>query len=164
MLGYQLAARVGVIASLSGILGGRIEHTDKTTMGGGVAGSLTGTLLALPETLNRPFVLASLTFGHARSSAISDDGKSHDWIASDLRAGLMVGKTFASNIVPFAVARAFAGPVQWRLADREVTGGDLHHYAVGLGATYRIPGAIDAFVELLPLGEQSVSAGASFPF
>ena len=37
-------------------------------------------------------------------------------------------------------------------------------YTVGAGASYRIPGKLDLFVEALALGEQSASAGASLSF
>jgi hypothetical protein len=88
----------------------------------------------------------------------------YDWTASDARIGIMVGKTFAERVVPFVAARAFLGPVDWKLRGVDVRGSDLHHYAVGGGTSYRIPGKLDLFAEVIALGEQSASLGVSVPF
>ena len=98
------------------------------------------------------------------ADAKSDDGENHKWSATDLRAGIMVGKTFADRLVPFLAARAFAGPVNWHLGGEDVTGSDVYHYTVGAGFTFRMPGVLDAFAEAMPIGAQSLTLGASASF
>jgi hypothetical protein len=49
--------------------------------------------------------------------------------------------------------------VSWTIDGRDETGGDTHHYTVGAGASVRLPGRIDLFVEGSPLGERSFSLG-----
>lgn len=164
ILGYQASTRLGIVGSVGAILGGSVDHGAEGDVGGGVVGSLTATYLGLYETDSRPFLLGSLTLGHSRASAVSDDRMRYDWIATDLRAAAMVGKTVAGRFVPFASARVFAGPVSWRLGGERVTGSDLYHYTIGLGASYRIPGKLDLFAEVLGLGEESASLGASVSF
>lgn len=164
ILGYQLSTRTGVVASVGAILGGSVDSTSEGDVGKGVVASATVTYLPFFETESRPFILGSLTLGHSRTTAVSDDSMSYDWTATDARLGIMVGKTFADRIVPFAAARAFAGPVFWTLGGEDVAGGDLYHYAVGAGCSYRVPGKLDLFAELIALGEKSASVGASVPF
>ncbi len=163
-LGWQVSPPWGLVLSVGGILGGNVSVDMERDVGAGFIGSLTGTWLPVFETARRPFVLASLTFGGATTTAQSDDGEFHRWTAFDLRAGLMVGKTLADYFVPFAAVRGFAGPVSWKIGGEDVTGGDVHHYAVGAGLALRIPGRFDLFGELLPLGEQSVNLGGTLSF
>ncbi len=163
-LGYQISTRTGVVGTAGGILGGTVDHGAEGDIGSGVVASVSATYLALFETEKRPFVLGSMTFGHSRTSAVSDDMQRHDWTAFDLRAGVMVGKTISDNFVPFASARVFGGPVSWQLGGEDVVGSDKYHYTVGLGATFRIPGKLDLFAEVLGLGEQSASVGGSVAF
>ena len=163
-LGWQRSARWGLVASLGAILDGSVDSGTKRDVGPGVIGSVSVTWLPLFESERGPFLLASLTLGGATTTAVSDDGQAHRWSAFDLRAGLLLGKTFAERFVPFVTARGFGGPVFWRLGGETVTGTDVHHYAVGAGFTFRVPGALDLFAELLPLGEQSASVGAVLAF
>lgn len=164
ILGYQLSTRAGLVASAGGILGGTVNHGTEGDIGSGLVVSLSANYLALYETDTRPFLLGSVTFGHSRTSAVSDDNMRHDWNAFDMRAGLMVGKTISDQFVPFASARAFAGPVSWKLGGEDVVGTDKYHYTLGLGATFRIPGKLDLFAEVLGLGEKSASVGGSVSF
>ncbi len=164
LLGYQVSTRVGVVASAGAILGGSVNHGAEGDVGMGVMASISASYLALYETEWRPFVLGSLTIGYSRTSAVSDDNARHTWTASDLRPGLMVGKTIAQRFVPFVAARVFGGPVKWKLGGESVTGSDKYHYTVGGGITYRIPGTLDLFVEAMGLGEKSGSLGVSVAF
>ena len=163
-LGYQVTARLGITASAGAILGGTVVHSAEGEVGRGVAGSLSLNYLALFESDSRPFLATSITLGAATSSPVSDDGQRHRWTAGDLRLGAMVGKTFFDRLVPFASARAFAGPVSWNLGGEDVLGSDIHKYTVGAGALFHIPGSWAFFAEALPLGEQSASLGGSLSF
>jgi hypothetical protein len=62
------------------------------------------------------------------------------------------------------VARAFGGPVFWRINGAKVRGGDAHHYAIGAGITVRLPARMDLIAEVVPLGEQSAIAGVTYRF
>ncbi len=163
-VGYQLSTRWGVVGSLGGILGGTVTTDVEGDIGTGITGSISGTYLAMYEGEKKPFILGSLTFGSSRTSVVSDDTMEHTWQAFDLRAGCMVGKTFAERFVPFASARVFGGPVLWTLGGEDVIGSDIYKYTLGAGFTYRIPGTFSIFVEALPVGEQSASLGASMTF
>jgi hypothetical protein len=79
--------------------------------------------------------------------------------AIDVRAGLMVGKTFWNTLSPYAVARAFGGPVIWGYQGQTLTGTDLYHFQVGAGLVTILPRGFDVFVEGVPLGERAVTLG-----
>jgi hypothetical protein len=132
-------------------------------VGTGVIGSVSGSWLAVFEKPRRPFLAFSLTAGASTTTAGSDDDRRRRLTAADLRAGVMAGKTFG-RLVPFVAARAFAGPVSWRLGGQRVTGGDVHHYAVGAGFTLRLPARMDLVAEVMALGEQSVTAGVTYRY
>ncbi len=159
-----MSTRVGLVATAGAILGGSVNHGTEGDVGTGVMASISASYLALYETESRPFVLGSLTIGYSRTSAVSDDNTRHTWTAGDVRPGLMVGKTIAQRFVPFATARVFGGPVKWKLGGESVTGSDKYHYTLGGGLTYRMPGVLDLFVEVMGLGEQSASLGLSVAF
>jgi len=91
---------------------------------------------------------------------VSDDGEEHALSAFDARVGAMVGKTFGP-LTPYAVARAFGGPVSWTLGGEEVSGGDAHHYTVGAGAALRLGRRLNLGVEGMALGERSATLSAS---
>ncbi len=163
IVGYQSTTKLGFVASVGAILGGKVEHASTEDFDKGFLGSGTVTYLPLFETETRPFIMGSFTIGYSRTKAVSDDGMSHAWSATDARLGLLVGKTFAERYAPFVAARGFAGPVSWTVGGEDAVGSDVYHYAVGAGASYRIPGKLDFFAEVIALGEQSASLGMSMP-
>jgi hypothetical protein len=144
--GSSFSVEGGIGALVAGTLGG-------VDLDPGAAFSLTGSWLALTETEVRPFVLGTLT-----ASVLTAPGLT----AGDFRAGVVVGKTFFERLTPYLAARVFGGPV-YRDGVSGV-GNDAHHYAIGAGATLRLPGAFDVFVEGSPLGERSLNAGAGLRF
>lgn len=146
--------RLGWTASVGGIVAGRIDNRD--LVGGGTA-SAAITWLALYEGARRPFIAVSGSLGTAYVRAVGDDMQRHWWWASDLRAGVMVGKTLWDRIVPYAAVRAFGGPVFWTLAGDDVVGGDQYHVTVGAGLVVRLPRDADLALEVMPLGERSAS-------
>jgi hypothetical protein len=159
-LGYHPTATLGLDVGLGALLDGTVTTggTDHDLSAGFIA-SVTGSWLALPEKDLRPFVLVALT-----ASVATADTDVARLTALDLRAGLVVGKTFFTRLTAYAAVRVFGGPVSWRIAGDDVTGGDEHHYAVGAGATLRLPGALDVFFEGSPLGERSLNAGIGVSF
>lgn len=83
--------------------------------------------------------------------------------ACDARASFTLGTTLGKAIAPYAALRAFAGPVFWRHRGEAVLGSDRYHLqlAAGILATTRW---LDAFVEIAPVGERSVTVGVAASF
>jgi hypothetical protein len=84
--------------------------------------------------------------------------------AIDLRAGLTVGKTFFDALSPYAVLRAFGGPVLWSYAGQHVTASDRYHVQLGAGLLTTLPRGFDVFVEGVPLGERALTLGLGRAF
>jgi hypothetical protein len=100
---------------------------------------------------------SALSFAAARTQLA--DEPSVGYQAFDLRLGGEFGLQLAEIFRPYAVMRAFGGPVYWHHLGEAVTGTDTHHYQVGAGAGVRLAKAVNLFVEGIPLGEQAVSFG-----
>lgn len=83
--------------------------------------------------------------------------------AIDARVALTVGEVFADTFAPYATLRGFGGPVLWERAGMELNGSDKYHYAVGVGALVT-SGSVDAFLEIVPLGERSLNTGIALSF
>lgn len=151
-LSRQLGPRTGLQLAAGAILDGEIAGAD---LDPGFLLTAGASYLALYERRVRPFVLLSASLGVARSTAAGDAL----W-AGDLRVGIAVGKTFFSVISAYVVARGFAGPVLWG----DLDGTDVHHHVVGGGGVIRPGAGIEVFAEAAPLGERSVTVGASVAF
>lgn len=89
---------------------------------------------------------------------------SAQYTAFDLRLGGALGLNVAGFFHPFALVRAFGGPVFWRYEGRAVTGTDVHHYQLGAGFGFELGKRCSLLAEIVPLGEQALSAGASCAF
>ncbi len=74
---------------------------------------------------------------------------------STSRGGLTLGKSFWNTLSPYAVFRAFGGPVIWSYAGSAVLAGDLYHVQLGAGMVTALPRGFDVFVEGVPLGERA---------
>jgi hypothetical protein len=84
-----------------------------------------------------------------------------NYFASDLRFGGLASWNIKGKVFPYFSGRVFGGPVKWELDEIEVTGTDIHHYQLAIGAAVQIGGR-GAFVEWAGLGEKSLSAGLSY--
>lgn len=82
------------------------------------------------------------------------------YTALDIRVGLAAGYTFLERITPYAVVRAFGGPVFYG----GLFGTDLFHFQLGAGLVVGLPLGLDLSVEFIPLGEQRISAGVGVSF
>lgn len=100
---------------------------------------------------------ATLSFAAARTQ-LNDDA-TVGYRAFDLRLGGEFGVQLANIFRPYAIARAFGGPVFWRYEGRSVRGHDTHLYQLGAGASLRLAKSLNVFVEGVPLGERAVSLG-----
>ena len=84
--------------------------------------------------------------------------------AFDLRVGALVGLTLADRFRPYALVRAFGGPVYWRYQGNPVTGTDAYHVQLGGGMSVAAFGGFAVFAEGVPLGERGASGGAALAF
>jgi len=113
-----------------------------------------------------PFVLlgGSLAFAYARTYDERDSATKTPYSAGDIRLSAVVGKTFFDAMSPYVVARAFGGPIFWRIEGKDITGTDRYHFQAGLGLSVSARQGLDAFAEVIPVGEKSVSCGLGFSF
>lgn len=105
---------------------------------------------------------SSLSFATARTQLGNESTEAYT--AFDLRVGAQAGLQLANVLRPYALVRAFGGPVYWRYQGEAVTGTDTHHYQLGAGLAVRLTKALSAFAEGVPLGERAVALGAGVAF
>lgn len=118
----------------------------------------------LPGVGWEPFVMLSVAGSVSTSATTSElTGEEARLTALDARVAVVAGEVFADTFAPYAALRGFGGPIFWERGQREVSGSDKYHYAVGIGALVTA-GWIDAFFEVVPLGERSLNTGAAFTF
>jgi len=115
----------------------------------------------------RPFVVMTAQLAVVATStkdAASPSAASVHYTAVDGRFGASAGWPLWQTLTPFVLARAFGGPVFWEYQGVSQTGTDVHHFQIGGGLLLRLARVVDIFAEAVPLGEQSISAGAGFVF
>lgn len=149
---WHASPRWTLVGSAGGTFAGSLGGER---LGGGAVGSVAGSFLALEQGAWWPFLQLALSLAVSGVSAPQSA-----YVAADLRAALVVGYTFLERVTPYAVARAFGGPVFY--AGR--TGTDLYHYQVGAGLVVGLPAGLDLSAEVVPLGEQRFTAAVGFSF
>jgi hypothetical protein len=110
------------------------------------------------------FVSTALTIGVAGTRTTGPVDASTSFVAQDSRIGAVVGRTVGGVYSPYAVLRAFGGPVFWRRDGDRVVGGDLHHYGIGAGGSFTIAGMVDIVGEATLIGEKTFTLGVSVSF
>jgi hypothetical protein len=166
---YQPWRRTTLQLAAGGTLGGQLttpagkyEFSDGPTAAVGAAWRVVDGA--------RPFVIltSNLSFSaastHSTSSGTTGAGPEVSYEAFDLRVGALVGTTIFQVLSPYAVGRAFGGPVYWRYQGANVTGTDAHHFQVGGGVNLLVARRLALFAEGIPLGERSVAAGGAVAF
>jgi hypothetical protein len=165
-LAYQPTPRLTWQLAAGSTVGGRLTTPTATyDFSAGPTGAVGASYRLVTGT--KPFVLATanLSFSAAATQASGDPSSAKvSYDAFDLRLGGLVGTTLWQLLSPYAVVRAFGGPVYWQYQGTSVTGTDAHHYQVGAGLTLLVAGRVDAFVEGVPLGERSLAGGAAVAF
>lgn len=151
-LEWRASPRWTLVGSAGGTFAGSLGGER---LGGGAVGSVAGSFLALEQGTWWPFLQLAVSLAVSGVSAPQSA-----YVAADLRAALVVGYTFLERVTPYAVARAFGGPVFY--AGR--TGTDLYHYQVGAGLVVGLPAGLDLSAEVVPLGEQRFTAAVGFSF
>jgi hypothetical protein len=162
--GDRWTVQLGGGAALSGTLSPLEDPTHPYEFDPGwfVYGS--GSFRALDDERYQPFLLVGLTA--AATGVGTDDGLEQATLtAIDIRASLTVGKFFLDDtFAPYFVGRVFAGPILWQVQGQSLTGTDDNHVQVGAGFMVTSAGRLAAYTEIIPLGERSVSVGASVTF
>jgi hypothetical protein len=151
-----VAPRMAFETSVGGFLDGELRTpASKVRLGPGLVTALGLSVRAVDGAGASPLVVASATL----SSTYARGEASRNIEAYDLRATVMIGKTLGGVLTPYALGRAFGGPVWFRWDDgARAQGTDLYKYQVGAGLSVALR-RVDAFVEAVPLGERSLSAG-----
>lgn len=109
-----------------------------------------------------PFVMVGVSV--AASLAVPAQGGDDSLAALDVRGSLTAGYTFFQRLTPYAVVRLFGGPAVLSERGRSLVGTDLYHFQLGAGLVLGLPGGFDVSAEIVPLGEQRVSAGVGYSF
>ena len=161
----SLGERFTVQAGAGAVVGGGIDAlgVDYQMQPGWLA-RLGATWLALDGRGDWPFVAvsASLAASGVRTTA---PGRTAEPLTSvDVGLSASVGKAFFGAVAPYLGAKVFGGPVFWNLSGAAVTGTDIHHWQVAIGAAAALPLGLDALVEWAPLGEKSFVAQAGWAF
>jgi hypothetical protein len=119
---------------------------------------------AVDDAKARPFVLFSLSLAASSASTTLRGTESGDSIVStDARLGVTAGKTIARTVTPYLSARVFGGPIFWTFAGQDASGTDVYHYQLAAGFSLAL-GRVDLHVEMAPLGERDLAAGAGYAF
>jgi hypothetical protein len=162
----SLDRRIGTRWNLGGALGTNltgsavVEHASLRLSPGPLA-AVTGSFRALDEGKIAPFLLFTGSLGGSvlwTSGLAGSAGGPRPMTALDARVGVTAGKTIAGVVTPYALARAFAGPVYWNVDATSTVGQDAYHYQFGAGLVVRV-GRFDLDVEGVPLGERALVGG-----
>ncbi|MDP2273436.1 MAG: hypothetical protein Q8N23_02575 [Archangium sp.] len=151
-LEYRVAERITLVGAAGAMIAGNLGNAP--TQPGGVA-SLALSFLVLEQGTYTPFLQFS---GSIAVSAMR--AADLNYVAIDFRGGLAAGWTLFERFTPYAVVRAFGGPVFYGSA----IGTDAYHVQLGAGFVVGLPLGLDLSAEIIPLGEQRVTAGLGISF
>jgi hypothetical protein len=152
--------RSAVLAGLGAFLGGSLRtEMEQFDFDPGVVAVLGGGWRALDLGRTGPFLLLTAQLSYAWTRNLDAA-----YNAFDARVGAIAAATFWQALTPYLLARAFGGPVYWRLRGEAIAGTDTHHYQLGAGLTLLLKRRVDLFAEAVPLGERGLVAGAGLSF
>lgn len=106
----------------------------------------------------KPSLDFAVTLGFTWGKTTGSDAGSASYRAVDLRAGVRAGWQVSSRLFPYAAGRLFGGPVTWELDGDQVTGSDVHHFQLAVGAGLTL-GPLLMFIEFAGVGETGASIG-----
>jgi hypothetical protein len=151
-LEFRVNEKISLVGAGGALIMGTLGGVPTTP---GAVGSLGLSVLVLEQGTWSPFlqVSGSLAVSTMRAADLN-------YVAIDFRAGLACGWTLWERFTPYAVARAFGGPVFYGSA----IGTDAYHVQLGAGFVVGLPAGFDLSAEIIPLGEQRVTAGIGFSF
>lgn len=160
-LSDRFTVQVGGGSTLGGVLdlGAR-----RFTLAPGWIAAAGGSLRILDGAGKWPFLIAGLGLSASGERSREDaTTQAATFLTTDARLSVTAGKVFWQSLGPYVTARAFGGPVLWKLDDRNVTGSDDYHVQLGVGVV-AAAGKLDVVAELVPLGERAVTVGAGYSF
>jgi len=167
-LAYHPTPRLTFQLAAGGTLGGRLESPiGNQDFSSGVAAAVGASYRVVSTPRVFTVLTGNLAFSRESTTLAGTNGTpdvTARYQAFDVRVGALVGTTLWKVLSPYAVGRVFGGPVLWTYQGSSVTGTDAHHYQLGAGATLVVARRFSVFVEGIPLGERSVSAGTGFAF
>jgi hypothetical protein len=162
----RLGTRLSAGAAVGSILGGTLRPPggEELGLGAGWSVGVNASLLAVAERELWPFVLASLSLAYSvtHTEAGMATGEAR-FVGRDMRLGVAMGKTFGPAR-PYVAGRMFGGGFRWEGPSPAATGGDSHLYQIGAGAALERPLHLDFVLEIMPLGERSLTAGFGASF
>jgi hypothetical protein len=150
-------------------LGGRMIFDDvHETIGAGWLVTFAYTRRLMTGLGSKPFMLMSFSAGVSEASTYPttpapNPGTEPLW-AIDVRAGLVVGKTFWRTLSPYGAARVYGGPIIWKYAGQTRTGTDEGHFQIAAGMVASLPKGFDLFGEVAPIFERGVTVGVGKSF
>ena len=148
------------VVGAGAFLGGHLRtETARHDFDPGLVAVAGGSWRALEVGRSGPFLLLTGQLSYAWAQNL---GAAYQ--AIDLRAGAVLAATFWRMLTPYALARAFGGPVYWRYQGAAIAGTDDHHYQLGAGLALLLWKRVDLFAEAVPLGERGLVAGAGLSF
>jgi hypothetical protein len=162
--GYRWGEGWSARLAAGAVLAGTLEHDGRThEVGTGwvVAGSVSRSFTFAEQWFAAGSVTAGFSSTSTREDLGASMGESVDLMSADVRLGVIAGVTLWERLSPYAQARAFGGPVLWKLDGEDITGSDQHHYQLGLGMSAMLPWDLGAMVDVSLLGERALSIGVS---
>jgi len=111
-----------------------------------------------------PFLALTATLAATFASTEAAGGALTSYRALDAGLAAAVGWPLFGWLAPYLGGKVFGGPVDWRLGGVPVTGTDVHHWQLGLGAAALLPGGFDLQAEVSPLGARSATLAVGRPF
>jgi len=157
-LGKRLSSTIGAGAVVAGLLE---RNADRFELAPGQTGFVALGARAIDQSIDGPWPFLQL---NATLSATRTHAGGASFTAFDLRFAAVAGRTFERVFTPYVVARAFGGPIYWRIEGEDVTGTDLYKYQLGGGLSLTLPLRLDLFVEGIGVGERGLAAGLGSSF
>ncbi|HET8724888.1 MAG TPA: hypothetical protein VFM53_11890 [Anaeromyxobacteraceae bacterium] len=111
-----------------------------------------------------PFLAVSGSLAASGVTTVAPDGARAPLTSVDAGLSASAGWPIAGVVAPYVGAKVFGGPVWWTLAGSSVTGTDVNHWQVAIGAAASLPLGIDLLVEWAPLGARSAVAQVGWAF
>lgn len=161
---WQVNNRWSLRGGLGLILGGNITDSNdivQKVQPGGVV-SVGVEYQAVFGERYTPFIDFSLFLsGSATEIEHPDSMSKTSYVSSDLRVGGRASWNIKNMLIPYVAARIFGGPVSWTLNGKDVTGTDIHHYQLAVGAAIHF-GNVVTYFEWAGIGEKAMSLGVSY--
>jgi hypothetical protein len=164
-LSYRYSDTITLQGGAGATIGGRFVYGDERfSFDPGWIASFAATWRVFGGGRGSAFLLAGGALAASGSVTRDAAGHAEDMYAIDLRLSVIAGKTFWDVLSPYAVLRAFGGPVLWRYHGEEKLAGDQYHFQIGAGVLVSLPEHFDVFAEGVPLGERAGVVGLGYSF